>query len=91
MAVERREIYYAGRVQGVGFRYMTLRLAERFSVTGYVENLPDGRVRLIVEGERSEIDSLQSAIAESMTGHIRSTQAITGSSTGEFSDFTVRR
>ena len=48
---QQREIHYAGRVQGVGFRYTVRSLAARFDVTGFVRNLPDGRVHLVVEGD----------------------------------------
>ena len=41
-----------GRVQGVGFRYTVRSLAVGFDVTGFVRNLPDGRVHLVVEGGR---------------------------------------
>ena len=46
---EQREIYYSGRVQGIGFRYTARSIAAGRRVTGFVRNLPDGRVHLIVE------------------------------------------
>ena len=45
-----REVYYAGNVQGVGFRYTARCAAAGLDVTGFVRNLPDGRVHLVVEG-----------------------------------------
>src|SRR5215470_10194518 len=42
------ERFFSGRVQGVGFRYQTLQLAKGFEVSGWVMNLPDGRVQLEV-------------------------------------------
>ena len=47
---EQREVYYQGRVQGVGFRYAVRSLARRFAVDGFVRNLSDGRVELVAEG-----------------------------------------
>ena len=41
-----RRVYYEGRVQGVGFRSSVRRIASGFDVTGWVINLPDGRVEL---------------------------------------------
>ena len=38
--------HYSGHVQGVGFRYQTLQVAKGFEVSGYVQNLADGRVLL---------------------------------------------
>ena len=46
------EIFYSGRVQGVGFRYTAKTVAAGFEITGTVRNLPDGRVELVAEGAR---------------------------------------
>ena len=46
----RETVYFEGRVQGVGFRMTTARLAKNHDVAGVVKNLPDGRVQLIAEG-----------------------------------------
>ncbi len=47
-----------GRVQGVGFRAFVRRQALDLELDGYVENLPDGRVEVVAEGERSELEHL---------------------------------
>jgi acylphosphatase len=65
----RLQIYYAGSVQGVGFRYTVKTLAGGFDVTGLVRNLPDGRVELVAEGVRDELAAFQQAIRESELGH----------------------
>jgi acylphosphatase len=69
----RATIHYAGHVQGVGFRYAVVQTAKGFEVTGFVENLPDGRVRVTAEGEAAEIDEFAKAIADRMIGYIRQT------------------
>ncbi len=46
-----------GAVQGVGFRYWTMRKASEFGVNGYVANLPDGSVAIEVEADRSIIEA----------------------------------
>ena len=67
---ERREVYFSGGVQGVGFRYTTERLAARFDVRGFVQNLGDGRVLLVVEGRPEEIDRFVAAVHRAMDrGH----------------------
>ena len=71
MARERRRVYYRGRVQGVGFRYTAVRVADRFEVVGTVSNLDDGRVELVAEGESAELDAFLGALAAEMHGHIR--------------------
>jgi acylphosphatase len=45
-----------GMVQGVGFRYFTVRKAHEHSVTGYVRNLPDGSVETYAEGEKEVLE-----------------------------------
>jgi len=46
-----------GVVQGVGFRWFTLRLAQRYGLTGWVRNRPDGSVELEAEGERGMVEA----------------------------------
>ena len=87
---EQREIHYAGRVQGVGFRYTVRSLAARFDVTGFVRNLPDGRVHLVVEGAAGEIDGFLEAIKAEMTTYIRDVQETTRPATGRFHAFEIR-
>ena len=53
----RLQVYFSGHVQGVGFRYTVQRLALGFDVTGWVKNLSDGRVEMLVEGERGELEA----------------------------------
>ena len=68
MSRQRLQMLYSGKVQGVGFRYSTKILAQGFEVTGTVKNLPDGRVELIAEGSREELEAFQEAIRESELG-----------------------
>ncbi|MBX6312285.1 MAG: acylphosphatase [Isosphaeraceae bacterium] len=76
MPRERRRVYYRGRVQGVGFRYTTYRLAQGFAVSGSVRNLEDGRVELIAEGEPGELDAFQDAIQREFADEIRDIEVI---------------
>lgn len=65
------QVFYEGRVQGVGFRYTARRVASGFDVSGYVRNLPDGRVELLASGEPDEVDGYLAALRESeLAGHI---------------------
>jgi acylphosphatase len=57
-----RRFHVSGRVQGVGFRYFTQDVAIREGVTGYVRNLPDGRVEVVVEGEREAVTRVERAV-----------------------------
>jgi acylphosphatase len=76
MARQQLHIFYEGRVQGVGFRYSAKVVAQGYEVTGTVRNLPDGRVEMIAEGEREELESFRKAIQDShLGGLIRQEQA----------------
>ena len=91
MRLERREVWFTGRVQGVGFRYTVHRLAAGFDVSGYVENLPDGRVHLLVEGLGSESSDFVEAIREKMQANIVDVDEAKSKFTGEFASFDIRR
>ena len=58
----RKHFYFSGRVQGVGFRFQACRLARSLGLTGYVQNLWDGRVELEAQGEESQVWDLVSAL-----------------------------
>lgn len=88
--IEQREILYRGMVQGVGFRYTTRRLAARFRVTGYVKNLPDGRVLVVVEGAAGELQRFLQAVAREMAHYIDEQQETVRPATGGFDGFEIR-
>ena len=53
-----KRVFYTGRVQGVGFRYTVRQLAAGYEVSGWVKNLTDGRVELLVlSREREELEA----------------------------------
>jgi len=87
---QRREVYYSGRVQGVGFRFTVRAIAGRFAVSGFVRNLPDGRVHLAVEGSAGEIDRFLDAIQAEMRHYIAATQQTVSPATGRFHSFEIR-
>jgi len=51
----RTRVLVAGRVQGVGFRWAVEDEARDAGVTGWVRNLPDGRVEAVFEGEEESV------------------------------------
>lgn len=87
---QRLAVRYSGRVQGVGFRYTVRSLARQFAVTGYVKNLPDGEVELVVEGRMEEIRAMLRAVQVAMSRYIRDVHETPSRATGGFSDFEVR-
>jgi acylphosphatase len=86
---ERREVFYSGRVQGVGFRYRTKQIAQGYAVAGFVRNLPDRRVHLVAEGPPEQLNQFLAELADVMADYIRDTQLNSYSATGEFASFQI--
>jgi acylphosphatase len=57
-----RKLTISGRVQHVGFRWFALEAASREGVTGWVANLPDGRVEVLVEGDAEAVERFERAV-----------------------------
>lgn len=55
---KRYEIIFSGIVQGVGFRYEAWLIAQKLKLTGFAENLPNGDVRMEVQGPDNKITHL---------------------------------
>lgn len=85
-------IFYSGRVQGVGFRFTVKSVAAGFEVVGIVRNLIDGRVELVAEGAREELESFRKTIGESGLEHfVRNEEISWSEATGEFRGFDIVR
>lgn len=83
-------VYYSGRVQGVGFRYQALQIAKGFEVTGYVKNLPDGRVHLEAEGAKAEVEGYVAELEDQLAVYIRHSEKKGGVRDQKFFDFTIQ-
>jgi acylphosphatase len=89
---KRLHVFYSGRVQGVGFRYTAKNVATGFEITGIVRNLPDGRVELVAEGLKDELEGFQQAIRESGLGSLIAREdAIWEDAKNEFRGFEISR
>ena len=64
------QVFYEGRVQGVGFRYSVRQIAKGFNVTGWVRNRADGRVELQVNGEAEEVSAFLEGIRQGDLGSL---------------------
>lgn len=82
--------FFTGRVQGVGFRYTTQNIAMQHDVTGYVRNLPDRRVELIMEGHDGDMDQIVRELRRRMEGCIRECCLTQSPATGEFERFSIK-
>ena len=85
-------VFYSGSVQGVGFRYTAKTVAAGFEVVGTVRNLPDGRVELVAEGRRPELEEFLVALrAAGLAGFIRAEQVTWADAKNEFRGFEIAR
>jgi acylphosphatase len=65
-----KHLIFTGRVQGVGFRFTTQRIALRHQLTGWVRNLPDGTVEMFAQGSDQDITDCIVHIEETFSGYI---------------------
>ena len=84
-----RHITFAGRVQGVGFRFTARRAAERRQLTGYVRNMPNGSVEMLAQGRPEEVDDCIQDIKEYFSGYIRETSIREITFEPKYSDFRI--
>jgi acylphosphatase len=82
-------VHYAGDVQGVGFRATASGLARDYPVTGWVRNLPDGRVQLLVEGPGEAVEAFLQSVRDRWAGDIAEEQTDDQEPTGRFERFGI--
>ncbi|KXA91019.1 acylphosphatase [candidate division MSBL1 archaeon SCGC-AAA259A05] len=88
---KRAHVYVSGRVQGVFFRSTTRSEARKRGVTGWVKNLPDGRVEAILEGKKDEVQEMIDFCHEgSRAASVSNVEVEWEDHKGEFSGFEVR-
>ena len=85
----RKEVHFCGHVQGVGFRQTVCMMAKGYAMTGYVVNLPDGRVKLVTEGGSQQCEEFLMALSRRMEQYIRDIHTECLPPTGEFSRFEI--
>jgi acylphosphatase len=88
--VHHADIHFEGHVQGVGFRYAAFEVAREFEVVGYVQNLPDGRVHIEVEGTEQELEAFATAVEEKMRHFIRKTHRSMHVRAPQFTGFAIK-
>ncbi len=89
--MKRAHIWVSGRVQGVYYRATTCEVAKRLRLTGWVRNLPDGRVEIVAEGPE---DALKALIDWCWEGpplaRVEDVEVKWEEPTGQYDDFRVR-
>ncbi len=87
----RVHIIVSGRVQGVFFRANTQEVAQRLGLSGYVRNLPDGRVEVVAEGAEEALRKLIEWCHEGPPlARVERVEVRWENPTGEFSGFHIR-
>lgn len=87
--MKQAHIIYSGFVQGIGFRFTTQKFAEHLGLKGWVKNLSNGSVEMIVEGEESDIRALIEKIDAHFKDHIQYKDVGFSSADGKFFDFRI--
>ena len=86
----RAHAVFEGLVQGVFFRANTQRCAEGMGLTGWVRNLPDGRVEAVFEGEESKVrQAIEWCATEQPYAQVRSKEVELSEFKGEFEMFSI--
>ncbi len=90
MAPQRLHIRIYGRVQGVGYRFFALQIAEGLGLTGWVRNRPDGSVEVVAEGPEQILRAFRDYLQEGpRMARVDRTDVEWQVATGEFRDFGV--
>lgn len=85
------KIAFQGRVQKVGFRWTVVDVAQRLGLVGTVQNLPDGTVSAIVQGEKEAVLSFIDALKNEPGAHkITNVSLAEQEGKAAFSDFTIK-
>lgn len=91
MAKAGAHVFVSGMVQGVSFRYYTMQAAGHLGVTGWVRNLPDGRVEAVFEGEQDALDRMLAWCHDGpRSARVEHVEILPQSWTGEFESFRIR-
>lgn len=81
----------AGRVQGVAYRYFAEKRAVSLGVTGWVRNLYDGRVEVVAEGERANVELFLEELRKGpRLAQVEDVEVRWEEPTGEFAAFSIR-
>ncbi|HAJ56949.1 MAG TPA: acylphosphatase [Candidatus Omnitrophica bacterium] len=87
---KRLHIKFAGRVQGVGFRFTAEAIASQLNITGWAKNLNSGGVEIVAEGEEGALEGFVSNLEEQFSGYIADREISWESPTSEFEEFGIR-
>jgi len=82
---------FEGHVQGVGFRFTTVEIARNYEISGFVQNMMDGSVKLVAEGIEEELTKLLRDLRDAhIYRYVRNEDIRWTDGTGEFNGFSIR-
>ena len=84
-----KQVFFSGQVQGVGFRRFVFDSQQGMELRGFVRNLADGRVELVVQGTNEQIETLLGRIIGRFSDHISGSKEYT-IAPEVFDDFSIR-
>jgi acylphosphatase len=89
--MENLEIVVHGRVQGVGYRFFVISLAKRFSIKGWVKNMPDGTVKVVAEANKNDLEIFVDELKKGpSSAYIEKVNIIKSDALENFKNFEVR-
>lgn len=87
-----RRLFISGEVQGVGFRFFAQRASARHQVSGFVRNLPDGRVEVLAEGPARAVEAFKQDLAAGPAySRVTTLEEIVLEPSGLYSTFRIER
>ena len=82
-------IFFKGMVQGVGFRYTAQGIASQLGLKGWVRNVPDGGVEILLEGKKDVIEEFRKQLGQHFQGYIKSQEINFSEASQHFNDFRI--
>lgn len=87
---KRYHIFFAGTVQGVGFRYAARFLAQKYMLCGWIANCPDGKVELDIEGKHVDLENFLNELKQEFKTYIKNAQIEELPFGREYTDFSIK-
>ena len=88
--MSRIQVTYSGKVQGVGFRWKVLQISKKYVISGYIKNLNNGKVELLVEGTDSQVGKMVDEVDTELKNYWFSQECENKFGDAHFSEFSIQ-